>query len=99
MIGLLLNSTKVGYYSIFLFLSVVIEIPTKAVFQITAPLISKAFDESNLKEIHGIYKSSSINLYIVGIILFTVTCLIIETFFVFLTNVIDWLIYNPFFLL
>ena len=99
MIGLLLNSTKVGYYSIFLFLSVVIEIPTKAVFQITAPLISKAFDESNLKEIHGIYKSSSINLYIVGIILFTVTWLNIETFFVLMTNGNDLVIYKSVFLL
>ena len=86
MIGLLLSATKVGYYSIFLFLSVVIEIPTKAVFQITGPMISKAFDDNKMEEIKKLYQSSSINLYIVGIFLFILIWFNIDTFFAVMTN-------------
>ena len=99
MIGLLLSSTKVGYYSIFLFLSVVIEIPTKAVFQITAPMISKAFDDNKMDEIRKLYKASSANLYVVGILLFALIWLNIEIFFVVMTNGEDLIMYKTVFLL
>ena len=99
MIGLLLSSTKVGYYSIFLFLSVVIEIPIKAVVQITGPIISKAFDENRLDDIRKLYKSSSVNLYVIGIVLFSLIWLNIETFFTIMTNGEDLVIYKMVFLL
>lgn len=99
MIGLLLSTTKVGYYSIFLFLSVVIEIPTKAVFQITGPMISKAFDDNKMDEIRKLYKSSSANLYVVGIVLFSLIWLNIETFFIVMTNGEDLVMYKAVFLL
>lgn len=99
MIGLLLSSTKVGYYSIFLFLSVVIEIPTKAVFQITGPMISKAFDNNNMNEIRKLYKSASANLYVIGIILFSLIWLNIETFFAVMTNGEDLVMFKTVFLL
>lgn len=99
MIGLLLSATKVGYYSIFLFLSVVIEIPTKAVFQITGPMISKAFDDNKMDEIRKLYKTSSANLYVVGIVLFSLIWLNIETFFVVMTNGEDLVMYKAVFLL
>lgn len=98
MIGLLLSTTKVGYYSIFLFLSVVIEIPTKAVFQITSPMISKAFEGSKMEEIRTLYKSSSINLFIIGIVLFTLIWFNLETFFKIMTNGEDLVIYKMVFL-
>src|SRR5690554_2541675 len=99
MIGLLLSTTKVGYYSIFLFLSVVIEIPTKAVFQITGPMVSRAFDEGKMDEIKKLYKSSSANLYIVGIVLFSLIWINIDTFFTVMTNGEDLIIYKYVFLL
>lgn len=99
MIGLLLSTTKVGYYSIFLFLSVVIEIPTKAVFQITGPMISKAFEDNRMDEIRKLYKTSSANLYVVGIVLFSLIWLNIETFFVVMTNGEDLVMYKTVFLL
>ncbi|RYM34789.1 hypothetical protein ERX46_05290 [Brumimicrobium glaciale] len=99
MIGLLLSTTKVGYYSIFLFLSVVIEIPTKAVFQITGPMISKAFEDNKMDEIKKLYKTSSANLYVVGIVLFSLIWLNIETFFVVMTNGEDLVMYKTVFLL
>lgn len=98
MIGLLLSVTKVGYYSIFLFLSVVIEIPTKAVFQITGPMISKAFDDNKMEEIKKLYKTSSTNLYIVGILLFALIWLNMDTFFFVMTNGEDLMFYKTVFL-
>ncbi|RFC55028.1 MATE family efflux transporter [Brumimicrobium aurantiacum] len=99
MIGLLLSTTKVGYYSIFLFLSVVIEIPTKAVFQITGPMISRAFEEDKISEIQSLYKKSSANLYIIGIVLFSLIWMNIGTFFEVMTNGEDLIIYKTVFLL
>lgn len=99
MIGLLLSATKVGYYSIFLFLSVVIEIPTKAVFQITGPMISKAFEENKTNEIRSLYKSSSVNLFIIGITLFSVIWLNMNTFFTVMTNGEDLIIFKTVFLI
>lgn len=99
MIGLLLSTTKVGYYSIFLFLSVVIEIPTKAVFQITGPMVSRAFDEGKMDEIRKLYKSASANLYVIGIILFSLIWLNIETFFAVMTNGEDLVMFKTVFLL
>lgn len=99
MIGLLLSTTKVGYYSIFLFLSVVIEIPTKAVFQITGPMISKAFEDNKMDDIKKLYKTSSANLYVIGIVLFSLIWLNIETFFVVMTNGEDLVMYKTVFLL
>ncbi|WP_165779215.1 lipopolysaccharide biosynthesis protein [Brumimicrobium salinarum] len=99
MIGLLLSTTKVGYYSIFLFLSVVIEVPTKAIFQITGPIISKSFETNQLLEIRKLYKNSSINLYLIGVVLFSIIWLNINTFFTIMTNGEDLIIYKTVFLL
>lgn len=99
MIGLLLSTTKVGYYSIFLFLSVVIEIPTRAVFQITGPMVSRAFDDNRMDEIKKLYKSSSANLYVIGIVLFSLIWLNMNTFFTIMTNGEDLIIFKTVFLI
>lgn len=99
MIGLLLSTTKVGYYSIFLFLSVVIEIPTRAVFQITGPMVSRAFDDNRMDEIKKLYKSSSANLYVIGIVLFSLIWLNMETFFKIMTNGEDLIVFKTVFLI
>lgn len=98
MIGLLLSPTKVGYYSIFLFLTVVIEIPTNAVVRITRPIISKAFEDNKVHEIYKIYKSSSTNLFIIGILLFSVLWMNMNTFFVVMTNGNDLIAFKTVFL-
>src|SRR5690554_3118793 len=99
MIGLLLSPTKVGYYSIFLFLSVIIEIPTRAIFQITGPIISKAIEDNKMDEVRKLYKSSSTNLYVIGIILFALIWLNMDTFFTIMTNGEDLIIFKTVFLI
>lgn len=99
MIGLLLPISNVGYYSIFLFLSVVIEIPTKAIFQITGPIVSKSFEEGKMNEVKKLYTSASSSLYVIGIILFTAIWLNIDILFKIMTNGEDLVGYKYIFLL
>jgi len=98
MIGLMMTATDVGYYSIFLFLTVVIDIPTNAVIRTTKILISKGFENNELKEIERIYKSASVNLFSIGIILFVLIWLNMNTFFYIMTNGEDLMLYKTAFL-
>lgn len=99
MIGLLLPISNVGYYSIFLFLSVVIEIPTKAIFQIAGPMVAKSFEENKMDEVENLYKSASANLYVIGIALFSVIWINMNILFEVMTKGEDLVIYKSIFLL
>jgi O-antigen/teichoic acid export membrane protein len=70
MIPLLLTYAKNGAYGMASFISNVIEIPTKSITQIAGPIISKAWEEDNLIEIDTIYKKASVNLFMIGSLLF-----------------------------
>lgn len=98
MIGLLLTPTQIGYYSIFLFLTVVIEIPTNAVIRITKVLIAKAFEDDKLEDIERIYKSASANLFSIGIVLLALIWMNMNTFFYIMTNGENLIIYKSVFL-
>jgi len=54
-----------AYYSVAVFIGSVIEAPGRAMGQILQPLTSKALNEKNYKEVHKLYKKSSINLALV----------------------------------
>ena len=56
MLGLLLDMDRTGIYGIAAFMANVIEIPTKAIWQIAAPIISQAFKSNDMDEIREIYK-------------------------------------------
>ncbi|MBW7867917.1 MAG: polysaccharide biosynthesis C-terminal domain-containing protein [Brumimicrobium sp.] len=99
MIGLLLSTTKVGYYSIFLFLSVVIEIPTKAVFQITAPMVSQALEHKEYSKIEKMYKDASANLYIIGVFLFFIIWFNMDIIFQIMTKGEDLVMFKVVFLM
>jgi len=62
MLGLAAN----GIYVTAFYMGLIIELPRRAIGQITAPLISKAFEENNLKEVSSLYKKVSINQGIIG---------------------------------
>lgn len=67
MIPMLLTFSSNGIYAMMLFLSNVIEIPTKAVRSIAAPIISESWNNGDMQEIETIYKKSALNLAIPGI--------------------------------
>jgi len=98
MIGLLLSATKVGYYSIFLFMTVAIEIPMKAIQRITNPIIAESLENNDLKKINSLYQATSTNLFIVGIILFSLIWMNMDVVFQIMTNGDDLVIYKTVFL-
>lgn len=66
MIGLSWN----GIYTTAFYIAVVIEMPRRALTQITTPLISRAFDKHDMVEIDKLYKKVSINQMIAGSLLY-----------------------------
>ncbi|MEQ8685207.1 MAG: oligosaccharide flippase family protein [Imperialibacter sp.] len=66
MIGLGWN----GIYTTAFYIAVVIEMPRRALTQITTPLISRAFDKHDMVEIDKLYKKVSINQMIAGSLLY-----------------------------
>lgn len=66
MITLLIGAKEAGYYSLFLFLANVIEIPSKGFIKIASPIISKDIKEGNISQVDQIYKKSSLNFLILG---------------------------------
>lgn len=79
MIGLLISMTDVGYYSIFLFMATAIDVPIKAVYRITGPIISNAMENNDIEEVHTLYKKASSNLFIIGVALFSLIWLNMDT--------------------
>ena len=66
MIPLLLDMAENGVYNKVFFMANVIEMPTRAMNQITAPVISKAWEINDTEEIRMVYKKASTNLYLIG---------------------------------
>ncbi len=61
---------QVAYYSVGVYIASVIAIPSRAMQQIINPITAKELNSSNLIEVESLYKKSSINLLIVGGLLF-----------------------------
>ncbi len=61
---------KVAYYSVGVYIASVISIPARAMLQIATPITAKELNNNNLTEVHKLYKNSSINLLLVGGLLF-----------------------------
>ena len=67
MIPMILSMGSNGLYSIMLFMSNVIEIPTRSLKSIATPIIAQAWENNDLSEIESIYKKTALNLIILGI--------------------------------
>lgn len=70
-----------AYYTVAVFIGSAIEAPGRAMLQILQPLTSKAINENNFKEVDKLYKQSSINLLLVGGLLFLLVNLNIHELF------------------
>tara|TARA_B100000508_G_scaffold141091_1_gene146308 strand:+ start:34751 stop:36235 length:1485 start_codon:yes stop_codon:yes gene_type:complete len=70
MIGTFVNKVSVGYYSIFLFMSNLMIIPMTSINSISGPIISESFEKKDFKNISEIYKKSSNNILVFGVIIF-----------------------------
>ncbi len=76
--------TSVAIYSIALYTSTLIEIPSRGMFAISSPVISKFWAEDKLEEITSVYKKSSINLFAIALLLFSLLSLNVDGLLSFL---------------
>ncbi len=61
---------QVAYYSVGVYIASVIAIPTRAMQQITTPITAKEMNQNNMVEVEDLYKKTSLNLLIIGGLLF-----------------------------
>ncbi len=64
------NIAKVAYYSVGIYIASVVAIPNRAMQQITHPIVATYLNNKNMEGVRKLYKQSSINLLIVGGLLF-----------------------------
>lgn len=76
--------SSVAIYSIALYTSTIIEIPSRGMFAISTPVISKFWAEDKTDEITSIYKKSSINLFVIALLLFSLLALNVDELLSFL---------------
>ena len=65
MIAQYLDISKVAYYSVAIYISTLITVPRRSLFQIVNPLSAKLLNEKKFTELNVLYKKSSLNLLIV----------------------------------
>ncbi|MBT8221226.1 MAG: oligosaccharide flippase family protein, partial [Bacteroidia bacterium] len=70
-----------GIYSFFIFMTAVIEIPARSIVQISSPILSKAHENLDYKEIQKIYSKSASILLIFGLGLFLLIFLNLDDIF------------------
>ncbi|MCB0402606.1 MAG: polysaccharide biosynthesis C-terminal domain-containing protein [Flavobacteriales bacterium] len=72
MIGALVDQglAQVAFYSVALYMGVVIHIPYQSVIRIANPILADAFKHEDHHKVERIYKQSSMNLLIIGCLLF-----------------------------
>ncbi len=66
----MLGLTETAIYTTAFYIAVLIELPKRAIAQISLPIISRAFQEENISEIKDIYSKSAINNLIIGVLIF-----------------------------
>jgi O-antigen/teichoic acid export membrane protein len=72
MVGTMISKEAVGLYTIILTISNVMEIPAKAINQISAPVVSKSWANGEKQNILDIYRKSSVYGLIGGVFLFLI---------------------------
>ena len=82
MIGTSLN----GIYTTVFYIAVIIELPKRAINQISLPLISRSFEKGDMSAIGKIYKQSSINQLIIGSLLLIGIWINIDSLFSLMPN-------------
>lgn len=66
MVSGLLGLAANAIYTTAFYMATVIEVPKRALMQISMPLISRAFEKNDMEDIRTIYQKTSINQFIVG---------------------------------
>lgn len=81
MIGALLDLEQVAFYTVAFFIGNAIKVPGKSIVSISVPLLAKAWDNQDFKQIQTIYSKSSINQLIIGGVFFICVWINIDAIF------------------
>jgi O-antigen/teichoic acid export membrane protein len=98
MVATMLSLEHTGTYGILLFMANTIEIPSKSMYQIGGPVISSSIAHGEMKNVENVYKKSSINSLLVGILLFSILWAVLYNIFDLMPNNEDFYIYKNVFL-
>ncbi len=71
MLESMIGYKEVGFYSVILFMTIIIQVPLRAILNIASPIISKSLERKEYDNVIHIYSKSSLNLLIVGVLLFS----------------------------
>lgn len=66
MLGYYIDIKEIAYYNVAIFIATVIAVPQRAMHQIMLPMSAKYLNEKDYVSLEGLYKKSSLNLFIVG---------------------------------
>ena len=86
MLGSILNLEQVAYYTIAFFIGSAIMVPAKSITAISVPILAKAWEENDMKQINIIYIKSSITQLIVGGVFFLCLWINIDEVFLLLPD-------------
>ena len=78
--------SQTAYYAVGVFIATVVEMPGRAMFQILNPMVAKALNNKNFKELDSLYRKSSKNLLIICGLFFLLVNLNIDSFYQLMNN-------------
>ena len=84
MISSLKGLGPTGVYSIAAFFALIIQIPGRAVITVAAPMVTHYINSGEIDKVASIYKKSSVNQLIVGVLLFVLICTNLHNIFALL---------------
>ncbi len=70
MLGKYIAIENIAYYNVAIFIATVIAVPQRAMHQILSPLSAKYLNDKDFENLEDLYKRSSLNLFIVGGLVF-----------------------------
>lgn len=86
MVTSLLGLSETGIYTTAFYIGMIIEIPRRAISQISIPYISENIKEQNFKKIEKNYKDISIHQMIIGVLFYMILILNIDNIFNLIPN-------------
>ncbi len=86
MIAALIDYQNTGIFAISAFIANTIAIPTNAINQIANPIVAEAIKNEDMNSVKDLYKSSSLNLLVIGLLLFICIIASVEDLFSIMPN-------------
>lgn len=84
MLGQFKTIENIAYYNVAVFMAMVIAVPARAMHQITYPITSKLLNTKNMIGLGILYKKSSINVFLIGGLIFLLICLNVDSLYMLL---------------